>query len=60
MGGLQSGGGTSAVAASAHAGCERFRLTDPFITRKTRKALAPTSVTQTPAPESRRPDGCGQ
>lgn len=40
MGGLQSGGGTSAVAASAHAGCERFRLTDPFITRKTRKALA--------------------
>ncbi|MGI5232562.1 hypothetical protein [Actinoallomurus sp. CA-142502] len=40
MGGLQSGGGTSAVAASAHAGCERFRLTDPFITSKTRKALA--------------------
>ncbi|GAA4638314.1 hypothetical protein GCM10023196_095510 [Actinoallomurus vinaceus] len=40
MGGLQSGGGTSAVAASAHAGCERFRLTDPFITRRTRKALA--------------------
>src|SRR4051794_10492220 len=40
MGGLQSGGGTSAVAASAHAGCERFRLTDPFITHKTRKALA--------------------
>lgn len=40
MGGLQSGGGTSAVAASAHAGCERFRLTDPFITRKTRKVLA--------------------
>jgi len=40
MGGLQSGGGTSAVAASAHAGCQRFRLTDPFLTRKTRKALA--------------------
>ena len=40
MGGLQSGGGTSAVAASAHAGCERFRLTDPFLTGKTRKALA--------------------
>lgn len=40
MGGLQSGGGTSAVAASAHAGCERFRLTDPFITGKTRKSLA--------------------
>lgn len=40
MGGLQSGGGTSAVAASAHAGCRRFRLTDPFLTRKTRKTLA--------------------
>jgi hypothetical protein len=40
MGGLQSGGGTSAVAASAHAGCERFRLTDPFITHKSRKVLA--------------------
>jgi len=40
VGGLQSGGGTSAVAASAHAGCQRFRLTDPFLTRRTRKALA--------------------
>ncbi|KUL31442.1 hypothetical protein [Actinoplanes awajinensis] len=40
MGGLQTGGGTSAVAASAHAGCERFRLTDPFITRESRRALA--------------------
>lgn len=40
MGNLQSGGGTSAVAASAHAGCRRFRLTDSFLTRKTRKALA--------------------
>ncbi|SFN48759.1 hypothetical protein SAMN05216207_101544 [Pseudonocardia ammonioxydans] len=40
MGGLQSGGGTSAVAASAHAGCERFRLTDPFITSRTRRATA--------------------
>lgn len=40
MGGLQSGGGSSAVAASAHAGCERFRLTDPFLTRKTRRSLA--------------------
>ncbi|KAA1419212.1 hypothetical protein F0U44_12235 [Nocardioides humilatus] len=40
MGGLQSGGGTSAVAASAHAGCARFRMTDPFLTRKTRKGLA--------------------
>jgi hypothetical protein len=28
------------VAASAHAGCTRFRLTDPFITGKTRRALA--------------------
>ena len=40
MGGLQSGGGTSAVAASAHAGCQRFRMTDPFLTQKTRKTLA--------------------
>lgn len=40
VGGLQSGGGTSAVAASAHAGCERFRMTDPFLTQKTRRALA--------------------
>jgi len=40
MGSLQSGGGTSAVAASAHAGCRRFRLTDPFLTRKSRRALA--------------------
>jgi hypothetical protein len=40
LGGLQSGGGTSAVAASAHSGCERFRLTDPFLTGKTRWALA--------------------
>jgi hypothetical protein len=29
MGSLSTGGGTSAVAASAHAGCERSRLTDP-------------------------------
>ncbi|MFC4071959.1 hypothetical protein [Actinoplanes subglobosus] len=40
MGGLLTGGGTSAVAASAHAGCERFRLTDPFITRENRRTLA--------------------
>lgn len=40
MGGLQTGGGTSAVAASAHAGCERFRRTDSFITGRSRKALA--------------------
>lgn len=40
MGSLQTGGGTSAVAASAHAGCRRFRLTDAFLTGKTRKSLA--------------------
>ncbi|MBG0568174.1 hypothetical protein [Actinoplanes aureus] len=40
MGGLQTGGGTSAVAASAHAGCERFRLTDSFVTGESRRSLA--------------------
>ena len=40
MGSLSTGGGSSAVAASAHAGCERFRLTDPLITRVSRRALA--------------------
>jgi hypothetical protein len=40
MGGLLTAGGTSAVAASAHAGCERFRLTDSFITRQNRPTLA--------------------
>ena len=40
MGSLSTGGGSSAVAASAHAGCERFRLTDPLITRVSRQALA--------------------
>jgi hypothetical protein len=34
------GGGSSAVAASAHAGCERFRGTDPLITGRTRRTLA--------------------
>ena len=34
------GGGSSAVAASAHAGCERFRGTDPLITGRTRRSLA--------------------
>lgn len=38
--GLSTGGGSSAVAASSHAGCERFRLTDPLITRVSRRALA--------------------
>jgi hypothetical protein len=36
---LSTGGGSSAVAASAHAACERFRLTDPLITRISRRAL---------------------
>jgi hypothetical protein len=40
MGSLSTGGGSSAVAASAHAGCARFRLTDPLITGKSRRALA--------------------
>jgi hypothetical protein len=34
------GGGSSAVAASAHAACARFRGTDPLITGVTRRALA--------------------
>lgn len=40
MGNLATGGGSSAVAASAHAGCERFRRTDPMLTGKSRRALA--------------------
>jgi hypothetical protein len=40
LAGLSTGGGSSAVAASAHAGCDRFRGTDPLITRVSRKALA--------------------
>ena len=34
------GGGSSAVAASSHAGCARFRGTDPLITGLTRRNLA--------------------
>ena len=34
------GGGSSAVAASTHAACARFRGTDPLITGKTRRSLA--------------------
>src|SRR4051812_14829804 len=34
------GGGSSAVAASSHAACARFRGTDPLITSRTRRALA--------------------
>lgn len=40
MGSLSTGGGTSAVAASAHAGCERFRRTDPLVTGRSRRKLA--------------------
>ncbi len=40
MGSLSTGGGSSAVAASAHAGCERFRRTDPLITKMSRRKLA--------------------
>ncbi len=36
----QVGGGSSAVAASSHAACPRFRGTDPLITGMTRRALA--------------------
>jgi hypothetical protein len=42
-GGLKTkslGGGSSAVAASAHANCARFRGTDPLITGRTRRNLA--------------------
>ncbi|HET7385306.1 MAG TPA: hypothetical protein VFJ19_01425 [Nocardioidaceae bacterium] len=34
------GGGSSAVAASSHAACERFRGTDPLVTGLTRRKLA--------------------
>ena len=34
------GGGSSAVAASSHAACARFRGTDPLITGVTRRGLA--------------------
>ena len=40
MGSLSTGGGTSAVAASAHAGCERYRNTDPMIVGRNRRKLA--------------------
>ena len=40
MGSLSTGGGSSAVAASAHAGCTRFRHTDPLVIRTSRRALA--------------------
>jgi hypothetical protein len=34
------GGGSSAVGASSHANCARFRGTDPLITKRTRRRLA--------------------
>lgn len=34
------GGGSSAVAASAHANCARFRGTDPLIVQRSRRTLA--------------------
>jgi hypothetical protein len=40
LAGLSTGGGSSAVAASAHAGCARFRGTDPLVTHMSRKALS--------------------
>ena len=40
MSAIALGGGSSAVAASSHAACARFRLTDPLITGKTRRQLA--------------------
>jgi hypothetical protein len=42
MGTLIAGGGSGAVASSAHAGCERFRLSDPMLLGQTRRALAAT------------------
>ena len=40
MAGKVSGGASSAVAASAHASCARFRGTDPLVTGVTRRKLA--------------------
>jgi hypothetical protein len=37
---IKTGGGSSAVAASAHAGCERYRKTDPLVTGVSRRKLA--------------------
>ena len=42
MAALSTGGGTSAVAASTHAGCERFRHTDPMVIGISRRKLADT------------------
>jgi len=40
MASLNTGGGSSAVAASAHAGCQRFRHTDPLVIGRSRRSLA--------------------
>lgn len=40
LGTARLGGGSSAVAASAHAACARFRGTDPLITGRNRRKLA--------------------
>lgn len=40
MGSLATGGGSSAVAASAHAGCRRYRETDPLIVGMSRRKIA--------------------
>jgi len=42
MSSLITGGGSGAVASSAHAGCPRFRATDPLLVGRTRRALAET------------------
>ena len=57
MASLSTGGGTSAVAASTHAGCERFRRTDPMIIGTSRRNLAETlghPDTTASIPEARR------
>jgi hypothetical protein len=40
VGSLITGGGSGGVASSAHAGCPRFRATDPLLTGRTRRSLA--------------------
>lgn len=40
MGALIAGGGSGAVASSAHSGCARFRNTDPLLTGLSRRLLA--------------------
>ncbi len=40
VGSLNTGGGSSAVAASAHAGCQRYRHTDPLVVGMSRRAIA--------------------